>query len=61
MKIFFALSNFELTSRKSTQKSNTDQENLPFQIKRKQKWTSKDTHHKASTFIDLEMPKRRKN
>ena len=34
-------------------KSNTDQENLPFQIKNKQKWTPKDTHHNISTFIDL--------
>ena len=33
--------------------SNTDQENLPFQIKNKQKWTPKDTHHNISTFIDL--------
>ena len=32
---------------------NIDQENLPFQIKNKQKWTPKDTHHNVSTFIDL--------
>ena len=34
-------------------KSNTDQENLPFQIKNKQKWTPKDIHHNVSTFIAL--------
>ena len=34
-------------------KSNTDQESLPFQIKNRQKWTPKDTHHNVSTFIDL--------
>ena len=34
-------------------KSNTDQENLPFEIKNKQKWTPKDTHHNISTSIDL--------
>ena len=32
---------------------NIDQENLPFQIKNKQKWTPKNTHHNVSTFIDL--------
>ena len=34
-------------------KSNTDQGNLPFQIKNKQKWTPKNTQHNLSTFIDL--------
>ena len=33
-------------------KPNIDQGNLLFQIKKKQKWTPKDTHHNANTFID---------
>ena len=33
--------------------SNTDQQNLLFQIKNKQKWTLKHTHHNLRTFIDL--------
>ena len=43
-------------------KSNTDEENLPFQTKNKQKWAPKDTHHNVSTFIDLlqNCPKQRK-
>ena len=49
LKISFALSNFELNSRILK----TDQENLPFQIKDKQKWTPKYTNHNVSTFIDL--------
>ena len=34
-------------------KLKADQENLPFQIKDKQKWTPKYTNHNVSTFIDL--------
>ena len=34
-------------------KSNIEQGNLPFQIKNKQKWTPKDTHHNVTAFIDL--------
>ena len=33
-------------------KPNIDQRNLLFQIKNKQKWTPKDTHHNVSTFMD---------
>ena len=33
-------------------KPNIDQGNLLFQIKNKQKWTPKDTHHNVSTFMD---------
>ena len=34
-------------------KPNTDQQNLLFQIKNKQKWTLKHTHHNLRSFIDL--------
>ena len=34
-------------------KLNTDQWNLPFKIKNKQKWTPKDTQHNVSAFIHL--------
>ena len=34
-------------------KPNTDQQNLLFQIKDKQKWTLKHTHHNLRSFIDL--------
>ena len=47
---------------------NTDQRNIPFQIKNKQKWTTKDTHLNVSTFTDpvqndlnKEKPKKIKN
>ena len=51
LKTSFALSKFKLTSRML----NIVQENLPFQIKKKnkQKWIDKDTHHNVSTFTDL--------
>ena len=53
LKISFALSLLRAHFKGINLKSNTDQENLPFQIKNRQKWTPKDTHLNVSTFIDL--------
>ena len=50
---FFRLIKLRAHFKDINPKSNTDQENLPFQIKNKQKWTPKDTHHNISTSIDL--------
>ena len=53
LKISFAFTKLRAHFKDINPKSNIDQGNLPFQIKNKQKWTPKDTHHKVSTFIDL--------
>ena len=50
---FFRLIKLRAHIKDINPKSNADQENLPFQIKNKQKWIPKDTHHNVSTFIDL--------
>ena len=50
---FFHLIKLPTHFKENNPKSNTDQENLPFQIKSKQKWTPKNTHHNVSTFTDL--------
>ena len=50
---FFCLIKLRVHFKDINPKLNTDQENLPFQIKNKQKWTHKETHHNVSTFIDL--------
>ena len=50
---FFRLIKVRAHFKHINSKLNIDQENLPFQIKNKQKWTPKDTHHNVSTFIDL--------
>ena len=51
--IFFHLIRLRTHFKDINPKSNVDQGNLSFQIKNKQKWTPKDTHHNISTFIDL--------
>ena len=48
--IFFHLIKLRAHCKDINPKSNTDQENLPFQVK---KWTHKEIHHNVSTFIDL--------
>ena len=50
---FFHLIKLRAHFKDINRKLNTDQGNLPFQIKNRQKWTPKDTHHNVSTFIDL--------
>ena len=50
---FFRLIKLRAHFKDINPKSNIDQGNLPFQIKKKQKWTPKDTHHNVSTSIDL--------
>ena len=52
LKFFFALSNFELTSRISTQ-SRPKIKKANLSNKNKQKRTPKDTQLNVSTFIDL--------
>ena len=50
---FFRLIKLRAHFKNINPKSNIDQENLPFQIKNKQKWKPKDTHRNVSTFVDL--------
>ena len=53
LKFFFSIIKLRAHFKDINQKSNMDEGSVPFQIKNKQKWTPKDTHHKVSTFIDL--------
>ena len=50
---FFRLINLHTHFKDVDPQSNTDQENLPFEIKREQKWKLKDTHNNVSLFIYL--------
>ena len=50
---FFCLIKSQAHFKDINPKSNTDQENLPFQIKNKQEWTPKYIHHNVSTLTDL--------
>ena len=53
LKIFFCFIKLRAGFKDINPTSKIDQENLTFQIKNKQKWTLKDTHHNVSTFIGL--------
>ena len=55
LKISFALSNFELTSKISTQSRTQIKKRYPSKqkISKNEHLTPKDTHHNASIFIDL--------